>query len=450
MSKTLQPVAVSPADKDLQSLMAAMGRGDFAASAITKPKLFELLRYARTVERKMLGRIRDTATRRGVRASRRAVTNYHQKLAVRFVHLWDSAPPEYRSTASTSASVDKSHLTLRLQGVIDRLDAVSSWSPSTARLTTRSKRDGQHRPIYRFGWTEQARFRLFKSALEPFAGFHASQFQFAVNPRDRGSQAACKALLNALIGIQSKAALNASPFRLEEYAFLELDVEDFFGSLKEEWWGTKPVLDDRLKKVLYADYLQVKVSKRVRDRLPGAFLTSSRGGGLPQGSALSALISEWVMGDILKEVPDLPLGVFLFTYCDNIGVLAPRTWMGAIEELISETFLKSPAGTFNLRDKGGRGAVSVSQPFHFLGMEYFMTTDGHSLKPPGDVAELTTIMKRNDISLATDEGALAKVERSVLGMASAWKLWPGMETWRDTLLASVHDQRRLIGSFSAD
>ena len=268
MSETLQPVAVSPADKGLQSLMAAMGRGDFAASAITKPKLVELLRYARTVERKMLGRIHDAALNHGVRASRRAIANYHQKLAVRFVHLWDSAPPEYRSRTSRLGSDDEIRLNHRLQGVIERLEKVSSWSPSAARLTTRSKRNGHHRPIYRFGWTEQARFRLFKSALEPFAGFHASQFQFAVNPRDRGSQAACKALLDALIGIRNKAALSASPCGQEEYAFLELDVEDFFGSLKEEWWGTKPVLDNRLKKILYEDYLQVRVSKRVRDVTP--------------------------------------------------------------------------------------------------------------------------------------------------------------------------------------
>ncbi len=392
----------------------------------------------------MLAKIRNAAANHGIRAARRAIANYHRRAAVRFLHLWQSTPPEHRQRASLSDAENEDRRISRLMGVFARRERLARWSPSEARLTTRRKPDGSHRPIFRFGWTEQARFRLFKTALEPFAGFHASQFQFAVNRRDRGSQAACKAVLEALNGLSGMAAPTSPTHAVEDYVFLELDVENFFGSIGEEWWGTKPVLDGRLKEVLYTDYLKVKASRRVLDRLSGASLYLSRWGGLPQGSALSALIAEWAMADVLKGVPDLPDDVRMFVYCDNIGVLAPKERIGAIEELIRSAFRASGAGVFNLKNKNGQGAVPVSRPFRFLGMEFVRTSDRFMARPPGDAVDKATILKRGDILMAMDEVALEKARRGVLGTAAGWGLWPDVAAWQDDLLADIQTQRCVL------
>lgn len=286
MTPELQPVAppseVGSVPRAPDVLMAMIGRGDCDPASITPAEQATLLQHARQVEANMRAKIRDAADNHGIRAARRAIANYHRRAAVRFLHLWQSTPPERRPKASLSDAENEALRISRLRGVFDRRERVVQWSSIEARLTAQGKPGGGYRPIFRFGWTEQARYRLFKSALEPFAGFHASQFQFAVNRRDRGSQAACKAVLEALNGVSGMATPTGPTYAVEDYVFLELDVENFFGSIGEEWWGTKPVLDGRLKEVLYTDYLKVEASRRVRDRLAGASLYPSRWGGLPK------------------------------------------------------------------------------------------------------------------------------------------------------------------------
>ncbi|HAC01742.1 MAG TPA: hypothetical protein DGP25_05840 [Brevundimonas sp.] len=441
MTPELQPVALlstsAPAPRRPHALMALIGRGECDPASVTEAEQAGLLHHARQVEANMLAKIQDAAVNHGVRAARRAIARYHEKLAVRFYHLWQSTPPKHRPQTSLSEAENEARRISRLQGVFDRRERIARWAPSEARLTTRQKPDGEHRPIFRFGWTEQARFRLFKSALEPFAGFHASQFQFAVNARDRGSQAACKAMLealNSLVGMTTPIG----PNQAEDYVFLELDVEDFFGSIGEEWWGTKPVLDGRLKEILYTDYLTVKASRRVRDRLSGAFFHPSRRG-LPQGSALSALIAEWVMADVLKGVPALSDDVFLFVYCDNIGVLAPRERIGAIEELIRTAFRAAGAGAFNLKDKSGRGAVPVTRPFRFLGMEFCAAGGRAAISVNDHAVALATLDIGNELLMAQTHAQFDLIRRKVRGKASSWKLWSGARPWEEMMANTIDD-----------
>lgn len=150
------------------------------------------------------------------------------------------------------------------------------------------------------------------------------------------------------------------------------------------------------------------------------------------------------MADVLKGVPDLPDDVFMFVYCDNIGVLAPRERISAIEELIRSAFRASGAGVFNLKDKGGRGAAPVSRPFRFLGMEFIRVSNRFVVRPPSGALDKATILKRGDILMAMDEATLEKARRSVLGTAAGWGLWPEVGVWRDALLADVDAQRGVL------
>lgn len=425
-------------------LVAAMGRGELEPSSISLAEQAALLEWARRKRISRQAKLRDAATSGSVRRSRNAIRVYRANLAVRLLALWEAAPVSLLPDRRLDDQEADARRVQRLTYVLENIGILSSTRVAPeGRLMTRPKGDGQYRAIFSFEWMDRARFRLLSDALEPFVGFHASQFQLRWHAEGRGTQAACKALLDTLSGLSSTSpaeASNTGRVRAEDHVFFELDVTDFFGSISEAWWTTKPILDEDMSRLLYTRHLQVKSSGKVRDQLDGAYQEVIRRG-LPQGSALSALVAEWVMADVLREVPTLPAGVHLFTYCDNIGVLAPSSLADATEELIRGAFSASGAGSFELRRK--TGPTPVCSPFRFLGMEFVVAGDEASVRAPRASVEYATIAIRTDLLHAAASEAFDRLRRKVKGNVAAWGLWPAARGWGEGLLRQIDSMEAL-------
>ena len=156
-----------------------------------------------------------------------------------------------------------------------------------------------------------------------------------------------------------------------------------------------------------------------------------------QGSALSQLVAEMVMADVLRGIA-VPPGVRLVTYADNIGIVMPGSCKAVIEELFRGAFERHSAGPFQLTFTD---AIPVTQGFDFLGLSFFVEEG----KPRATVLEcvwgkwLTEIGGEVLVASATE---LQDIERKVRGKIAQWRMWSGadaLEAEALTLIASAKE-----------
>lgn len=444
----VQPVATDEAPpRSPDEIASVIGRHGTVVPPISFAEGQEFLAWARRRERHALTKI-EIAVAKGPasRAARRAVQCYRKQLATRFVALWEATPRDRRGGAHHSTHERQWIWLARFESVLHRVrDLLQMQVRPKARLTAKAKSLGGYRPIFSFGWTDQARFRLLASSLFPFAGFHASQYQLRWHPEGRGRQAACEALLDRLNRLSGVPSHEDQPDTYPgpvagDYVFLQIDVRNYFGSIKGAWLQSHPFLDGDLKRHVFTDNLMVKVSKEVRGRLGGAYDSVIRSG-LPQGSALSALVAEWVMADILKGLACVPDGVFLFTYCDNIGVLAPKEQAPACVELIRRTFGSSEAGSFDLTESK---PVPATGGFRFLGLEFLVKDGTARAEAPVETVDQASILLLSEISRAVAPQDFRTLKMIVCGKAADWRLWGGAADWRDQMLNAINEAQTVM------
>ncbi|WP_338466393.1 hypothetical protein RXV95_12625 [Novosphingobium sp. ZN18A2] len=168
---------------------------------------------------------------------------------------------------------------------------------------------------------------MLRSALAPFANIHDAQFMLARDGFRHGPAAVREALQQALA--------ECGP----EYQFLHFDVADFYGSISHAWLERHLGIDPAVvRHQVHLGQMSINV--------PGEMATvcathkaSREGGqwGIPQGSALSCLIAEQVMADVLRSA-----AVFgehrAFIWSDNVGVLVPRHRAGEVAGLVRTAF----------------------------------------------------------------------------------------------------------------
>lgn len=434
----VQPVATLVRDpvrsRTPGQIMSAFGRGDLIPSSISPSEQGDLLTWARHKRHKLTYELLGADSTGSVRQARRAIRDYRTPLAVRLIHLWEATPPEYRPSAHDTPEEAESKRQRRLDEVFARAPAVSNLQrPAEGRLRFKSKGGGCYRPILSFGWSDTARFEMLAASVKSFAGFHASQFQLHPQPGSRGQQAACGELLTRLNGLRRTEAAAGGGREADQPIFVELDVRDFFGSVSEDWCADKPILDGDMRCQIYTGRMRIKADRKVRGRIDGAFDDWVRRG-LPQGSALSALIAEWVMADVLGGLPDLPDEVGMITYCDNIGLIGPRGQIDAVVELIREVFRISRAGPFSLLIK--QQTILSGPPFRFLGME-FAVEDHWVIRPPTSQLVAVTLQTRTDLDHAFSGACFARIRRKVQGKAAAWSRWHNARHWAAEMLLEV-------------
>ena len=217
--------------------------------------------------------------------------------------------------------------------------------------------------------------------------------------------------------------------------FVQLDIKSFYSSIDAAWMERRINLPvDVVRKHVHTGGMSLSLKGDIRAcRSDGEYVELVRPV-LAQGSALSPLIAEMAMAEVLWGLADRLKDTMLVVYSDNLGIIAPGAEAAAIEETLRRAFETSGAGPFILHP--GLQPIPISDRFRFLGHWWKLRNGELEVFVPNDVAErrATTIMQ--DI-LTADVAQLQRMRQRVIGQASEWRLWPGIDAWKAPLLTMI-------------
>lgn len=307
---------------------------------------------------------------------------------------------------------------------------------STAFQFLEKKARGGYRVLHQFDELGVAKQWLALCALKPFASYRPSRFVLK-----RGQSVACEELL--------KAMDHAS----EGTRFIQFDVRDFFGSISHEWLRENLPLSSEIirRVVLISGYRILKMDngparysantpphgRRIRASSEVNIEMGQRG--IPQGSAVSPIVAEIVMSNVLRSVADLLEGLTVFVHSDNIGILVPPHMDAAVlEKDLADAFDKHPAGPFHLTTSG---PSSLENAFRFLGY-HFEKLPGQSARAyiPDHIWEGREAVYLADIVNAETAREISKVAERVSGYRAAFKLWAGAIDMEARVLGAVQSE----------
>ena len=264
------------------------------------------------LERKIVDAIEDGNDRAAREAQRTLLTSFHGKLMA-FQRANNKLPQRHKLTGA-QLIIEASRLNL-----FEREDEVVRIRYE-AKNVKRSRLDHKfrvkdYRTIHSFGVRHRARQYLCKMALEPFLLRECADYQYGL--KGSGGEDAIRAIMR---GIETT----------ESFYFVELDLQDFFGSIGKEKTpahecSTQPLEDwlplptDITHTSILNTYYTTDYSRIPVDHILSQRMVSQRD--LPQGSSVTPLIATYVMAQLLKDVEgDLIAGAFLISYMDNVGI----------------------------------------------------------------------------------------------------------------------------------
>ena len=305
----------------------------------------------------------------------------------------------------------------------------SMQKPASPFVRLKQKRTGGIRPICQFGLEDRARQYLMRSALNPFVGILPAQYGLR-----RGRSAACEALLQAM---------GTAP---SDDVFVQVDIRGFYSAIAHEWLEENlPLPRGVIPTVIHTGGMRM-VPRRLARPVGEAIRELGRRG-IPQGSAASSLVAEFVVADILRGMADLLQGSLVVNYSDNIGLLMHReTWEArAIVEPLRRALLAHPAGPFETTMSRPR---PITMPFKFLGYCWIKGNAGaHAYVDPEALDERVTLY-RSELDLYASVGSeealrhLQRTRAKAASYASAFALCP--ETQR-RVREILDESRELIG-----
>lgn len=436
--------------RDGLTLLLKAARGQMPTEAIGETDEQAIVRRCRADVRARTLKIEAHVARSAYRPARREGHQLRRCLAGRLNALWASLPDELKDDRRRAEDDRAQIRALRWRALVLGLSTVEHLDrPSTARLTARPKGsrsatgERRYRPVYSFDWLDLAKQRLIATSITPFVDLHPSQYMLRQLGK-RGRSAVRETLLERL------------PLMGPDQVFVQLDVKGFHQNINHEW--LEESLPGVSKGIIRSHghtggMIHAPVKDKVKARLGvaerGAYENFNRRG-IPTGSALSALIGEYVMAEVLRRLADQPQEPLLFvhygdlhTYSDNLGVFVDRTRAEAVVDLLKRAFSSSPAGPFELR---AMPSVPAHGPFKFLG-HWFRAQDGAAeAYVPEHIAERRMEELLQDL-LTAQPAELMALRRKIEGVAADWKYWEGSDTWRAEALAQVASAEGAFGSF---
>jgi hypothetical protein len=228
----------------------------------------------------------------------------------------------------------------------------------------------------------------------------------------------------------------------DEHVFVQIDVQDFFGSISHEWLESNLPLDrGTIRRHIHTGEMNLQFKDEACQQNVRLSRTARRA--IPQGSALSQLIAELVMAEVLREVV-APPGVQIITYCDNIGIIMPKGCEAVVKELMRAAFEQHNAGPFKLTISE---PVPVTQEFEFLGLSFIVEEERPKVEVPEKVWG-TWLCQIGDDVLVANMAALQELERKVLGKIAQWRMWSGADELKADALCLIESQREALSSRS--
>ncbi|MCJ1961606.1 reverse transcriptase domain-containing protein [Novosphingobium mangrovi (ex Hu et al. 2023)] len=396
-----------------EATLAAILTGVRSARSISLDEERALRRWCRQSARQSALSIERLTTIGHSRNARRARRDHLQSVTAHLDALFSASRKRWPIRSDDNADVAETTRLKRLQHVFEALGKSRTFTrPARAQNFSVSKGPGQgHRLVTSFHWVDRARQKVLRTALTPFANLHEAQFMLARDRGRRGPAAVRKALLAAMAECD------------EDMVFLHFDVKDFYGSISHAWLerelGLPPELVRRhvhTGQMSFTGYRERTIVHASHEA------TRERGQrGIPQGSALSPLIGEMVIGAVIRSVAvfeDLPI----FTWSDNVGVLAPRLREREIVDLARAAFRAHGAGPFEL---GMARSEVLDQGFNYLGTWYCKPADGDARATiPRQVVAAWDISVGTSIMHAGPH-ELDQIERHIVAKKAAWGWWDG-------------------------
>lgn len=247
------------------------------------------------------------------------------------------------------------------------------------RAVAKIKSTGGHRLLMAFGLNNRAKQILVKWVLEPW-----------IRPR----LLPCQHVLSG----GRDAAVTACKRTIEKGGHrwvTEIDIKNCFGSISVDW------LKDKLpipKRVIEAVIASSNLNIRAISSIACSLLSKSRNG-IPQGSAVSPLIAEFVVSCVLREAP---AGACSESYVDNVFCFAVDvSGIRQHRESFELLFERHPAGSFSVRSTEPK-RISLG----FMALGYWITRGRATVNVAVLDSKISTMVdevQRNLISHRTEE-----------------------------------------------
>jgi hypothetical protein len=168
--------------------------------------------------------------------------------------------------------------------------------------------------------------------------------------------------------------------------------------------------------------------------------------GIPQGSAASSLVAEYVVAAILRDFAGQLAMCRVINYSDNFGILCQSGEAAVLQESLTASFAAHEAGGFQTRASVSR----VDTPFRFLGYN-FVNSRGRAPRAFVPAAKLE--QKRTEftgrIANARNDRELLDSWSRICSWSSAFVLCEAsrglMEDYRETIRRLMSPRlRRLL------
>ncbi len=243
------------------------------------------------------------------------------------------------------------------------------------------------RPIVAFHRIEdRVRFQSEASLQIALAILHPRQFHLR-----GGVPEACRALL-ALYGQATT-----------EWVFIHADVAKCYGWISHSWIRQR---------------IGLPVAAIERLILPGGIIMvppihadqGHQDRGIAQGSALSAVVAEIAMADVLNAFSGTMPNVEFVSFCDDVGILIPACMADAVEEQLRVALSRSD-GPFA---SGATWKVSrkpVTQTMRFLGYDFTFCDSRTEVFAPLEKLFLWQDNTRSEVQAAPDELRMTLFDR---------------------------------------
>jgi hypothetical protein len=394
------------------STVRGLASGAVRASNVSSKQLSSLYKYSETTVSKRQKRIASLVAIRKMSIAQRNQNALLHSVSARLL-------ASLKAHFHTAKREGRRQHTIAFENVWDIAQRLRDPQPLIrARGIPKPKNSGGQRQVYEFDVFGVAAQKLAVMAIQPFVRLHPQQYALY-----GGRSVACEELLKAL---------NESP---KEMKFIHIDIGNFYDSVSQQWIQENLPLPPRIiQHVILLDVTRRRLgSARASDEgnVRGQRETLQRG--IPQGSAASPVVAEYVTADVLSGLMYRLQGLKLFSYSDNLGILCPsHTKEAALIELLRGAFNTHPAGPFIIRTIS---SGLVSSPFSFLGYQWEKPANGAARAyVPDNIRFLRTCKYEAAIVKCSDDDQIRDVETRVKGYCSAFPLWAGAGGMREELL----------------
>ena len=433
----MQPVANQASVRTADDLIRLIAAGTLHPSSVTEQEEAVLMKSFRAKERRLLDRLESALADGRVRIARKQSAQLRRSLATRWLALWREKPGALADKPDEQQSARIAKRAERIRKILASLNRVGDLKePASAIVYTKLKDRNksyryvcaprpsltsggtiERRVIFKFDWIDKARQRLIASSLKPFASYHPSQFMLT----GRGRSAVCEYLRREVPNLSA------------DHVFMQVDVRDFFGSINPAWIeGRFRIAEAIIRRQMHSGEMRILMDGRTRAYLTGGESNERVRRVLPQGSALSPLVAEMAMAEVLEGLSDHLQGALLVTYSDNLGIFVPAAQAAAIEDRLRSAFGTSGAGPFALTFSR---PVPVAAGFSFLDYQWQLENGTLHIVVDSHLAEMRAIVLRAQLLECLTREELRGMRGRILAQANEWKFWPGIARWKSELLA---------------